>query len=252
MKPATILLGLALPMAAQSFEVATIKPTPPEWGNARIIRMPAPQRLEALNYTTRALIAAAFSLTPGAVIGGPSWLDSQHYDIQAVTPGDTNPNLDERMRMIRQLLADRFHLAFHQEEREFSVYVLSIARTGPRLQESTAPPTDPPDLVNTVFPTESVKLPARNATMAQFAAMMQRTVFDRPVLDRTGLTARYDFDLEWAPDESQFGGTLPLVANSSKPTLFTALQEQLGLRLESTRGPVLAMVIDRIDRPTEN
>lgn len=89
--------------------------------------------------------------------------------------------------------------------------------------------------------------------MAQFAAMMQRTIFDRPVLDRTGLTARYDFDLEWAPDETQFGGTLKDIApNSLKPGFFTALQEQLGLRLESTTGPVLTLVIDHIDRPSAN
>jgi len=89
--------------------------------------------------------------------------------------------------------------------------------------------------------------------MAQFVAMMQRAIFGRAVIDRTGLTGRYDFDLEWNPDETQFDGVFKSLApNSTKPTIFTAIQEQLGLRLESTRGPVLAMAIDRIDRPTEN
>ncbi len=260
MRPAAVLLACALTLAAQperpafdAFEVATIKPTPPDWGNARFIRMTSPQRLEALNSTTRALIAAAFSLSPEVITGGPGWLDSDHYDIQAATPGDTQPNVDQRMRMIRQLLADRLHLTFHREEREFSVYALTLARNGAKLKESASPSDAAPDLVNVIYPGEGVKLPARNATMTQFAAMMQRTIFDRPVLDRTGLTARYDFDLEWAPDEEQFNGTLRDIAKDSpKPTLFTALQEQLGLRLESTKGPVLALVIDSIDRPSEN
>jgi uncharacterized protein (TIGR03435 family) len=235
-----------------AFEVATIKPTPLDWTGGRIIRMTSPQRLEALNYSIRDLIAAAFSLTPRAVIGGPAWLDSEHYDIQAITAADIEPNVDERMRMIRQLLADRLHLTFHREEREFPVYVLSVARNGPKLKESASPPTAAPDLVNHLSRTDGVSLPARNATMAQFAAMMQRSIFDRPVVDRTALTARYDFDLEWNPDETQFSGALKEITNSPKPGFLTALQEQLGLRLESTKGPVLAMVIDRIDHPSEN
>jgi uncharacterized protein (TIGR03435 family) len=98
------------------------------------------------------------------------------------------------------------------------------------------------------------KILARRVTMTQFVAMMQRAVLDRAVLDKTGLTAKYDFDLEWTRDESQFGGLIPLakVDTPPKPDLFSAMQEQLGLRLQSARGPVEVLVIDRVERPTEN
>ncbi len=96
-------------------------------------------------------------------------------------------------------------------------------------------------------------LPARNATMAQFTAMMGRAVLDRVVVDKTGLSGRYDFDLEWTPDDTQFGGALPPIAleNIQKPDLFAALQ-QLGLKLESTRAEVDMVVIDSVERPTPN
>ena len=82
--------------------------------------------------------------------------------------------------------------------------------------------------------------------------MMQRSIFNRPVLDKTGLTARYDFDLEWTPDDAQFDGTLKETAESTKPALFTAIRQQLGLKLEATRGIVQALVIDHIERPSQN
>ena len=236
----------------EKFEVATIKPTPPDWKGGRYIRMISPQRFFAPNFSVRALIAAAYGLSPPVIRGGPAWLDADRYDINAVTPGDVRPNLDDQMAMLRELLVDRFKLTFHREQREFSVYALTINRNGPKLKASAAPVDDPPELVNIVYPGEGVRLPARNATMGQFAAMMQRSIFDRPVLDRTGLPGRYDFDLEWTPDEFQFDGTLKDNPESTKPGIFAALQEQLGLKLEATRGPVLAMIIDGVTRPSEN
>ncbi len=115
-----------------------------------------------------------------------------------------------------------------------------MAKGGPKLKPSTAPPGTLPELINTIYPEEKggvhVMLPARNATIMQFAAMMQRTVLDRPVVDQTGLTGTYDFDLEWTPDENQFGGSLPRSWKPLSSSLFTAIQEQLGLRLEATQG----------------
>jgi uncharacterized protein (TIGR03435 family) len=214
--------------------------------------MTSPQRFFAPNFSVRALIAAAYGLSPPVIVGGPGWLDADRYDIAAVTPGDVRPNLDEQMAMLRKLLIERCKLTFHREEREFSVYALTVNRNGPKLKASTAPANDPPELVNQVYPGEGVRLPAHNATMAQFVAMMQRSIFDRPVLDRTGLPGRYDFDLEWTPDEFQFDGTLKDNPASTKPGIFAALQEQLGLKLEATRGPVLAMIIDQVVRPSDN
>ncbi len=104
-----------------------------------------------------------------------------------------------------------------------------------------------------VYP-QRVVLPGRNATMTNFVSLLQRAILDRPVVDKTGLSGRYDFDLEWAPDETQFSGGLPpaSAAASQSPPLFEAIQQQLGLKLEATRGPVAALVVDKAERPSAN
>ncbi|HEX3373940.1 MAG TPA: TIGR03435 family protein, partial [Edaphobacter sp.] len=176
---------------------------------------------------------------------------SEHYDIAALTPGDVRPTREEQMGMLRKLLTDRFQLSFHREPREFSVYVLETAKGGPKLKDS-AKPEDVPALINVMYP-QSIKLPARNVTMGDFASMLQRAVLDRPVVDRTGLTGRYDFDLEWATDESQFNGEVPAAsADANAAPLFTAIQQQLGLRLVATKGPVDALIVDKAERPSAN
>src|SRR5579862_2074471 len=119
------------------FEVATIKPTPPDWSGGRFTRMLTAQRFEARDYAVKTMIAAAYNINPQAISGGPAWIVSDHYDILAKTPGDVRPNPDEQMSMLRKLLADRFHLAFHREQREMPVYALTIAKNGPKLKEST-------------------------------------------------------------------------------------------------------------------
>jgi uncharacterized protein (TIGR03435 family) len=263
-KPAVALLAVAaIPIFAQAqparpafeaFEVATIKPAVDSPG--RYIRMQSVNRFYAKGFTLKALVAAAYSLTPLAISGGAAWTDSGRYDILASTPGDIQPNLDEQMSMLRKLLTDRFQLTFHRESKELPVFAITAAKDGPKLKPSAAPPGTLPELINVIYPEEKggvhVMLPARNATMMQFAAMMQRAVLDRAVVDNTGLSGTYDFDLEWTPDEGQFGGQMPRSVESTKPSLFTAMQEQLGLRLEATRGPVQALVIDRVERPSEN
>jgi uncharacterized protein (TIGR03435 family) len=238
----------------ESFEVATIKPTAPN-PQGRWIRMQSANRFEAHSHAVRTLIAAAYDLSPQAISGGPAWVDSDRWDILAKTPGDVRPTLVEQMSMLRQLLLDRFKLGFHREPKELSIYTLSVSKEGPKLKESSvspnATPEGPPPLVFVLSPTV-VRLPARYATIAEFASILQRSPLDRPVVDRTGLRGRYDFDLEFAPDESLWGGILPRPENSDKPGLFKAIQEQLGLRLEATKGPVDVLVIDHIEKPSDN
>jgi uncharacterized protein (TIGR03435 family) len=238
--------------AFDAFEVAAIKPAAPDAQGGRFITMQGGHRFVVKNYTLKKLVGAAYNLTPSAISGGPAWVDSDRYDILAGTPGEVRPNLDEQMAMLRKLLADRFKLTFHRSEKELSIYLLTVAKSGSKMKESTAPPEEPAQLINRIFP-ERVLLPARNATMAQFASMMQRAVLDRPVVDETGLTGKYDFDLEWSPDETQFGGQgPPAPPEPAAPDLFAAMQRQLGLRLEATKGPVEVLVIDKVERPTEN
>jgi uncharacterized protein (TIGR03435 family) len=237
------------------FEVASIKPTLPGAGG-RWIRMLSTSEFAAKNHAVKTLIAAAYNLSPQAILGGPAWVDSDRFDIVAKTPGTVRPNLDEQMSMLRKLLADRCGLTFHREEKEMHVYALTVAKGGPKLKESTlsadASPQGPPPLIFVVSP-QLVRLPGRDASMGEFASVLQRAALDNPVLDRTGLSGRYDFDLEFAPDETVFGGALGKgTDDSAKPGLVAAIQQQLGLKLEATRGPVQALVIDRIERPSAN
>jgi uncharacterized protein (TIGR03435 family) len=236
------------------FEVATIKPTGPQPGG-RWIRMQSVDRFEARNHAVRTLLAAAFEMSPQAISGGPAWVDSDHWDIQAKTPGEIRPDLNEQMTMLRELLTERFKLTFHRELRRMRIYSLTVARGGPKLKESAispdASPAGPPPLVFALS-RRIVRLPARYATMSEFASVLQRSPLDRPVIDQTGLVGRYDFDLEFAPDERLWGGILKRPENSDKPDLFKAIREQIGLRLETTTGPVETIVIDAIERLSAN
>jgi uncharacterized protein (TIGR03435 family) len=241
--------------AFEEFEVATIKPAAPDLPG-RYIRMQTAHQLEARNHTVRTLIAAAFNVSPQAISGCPAWAESDHYQILAKTPGEAKPNLDEQMAMLRRLLADRFQLKFHRETRELPIYALTVARSGSKLKESTLVPENipqgPQPLIFVISPQGS-SLPARYATMAEFASVLQRTVMKRPVVDQTGLSGRYDFDLKWLPDETQFEFKGPWEGgNSDWPDLSTALQQQLGLKLEATRGPVSVFIIDGVEHPSEN
>ena len=241
-----------------AFEVATIKPTDPDDVNpGRYIRMQSAHIFQVKNYTVNGLIAAAYSLTPRAISGGPSWTESEHYEIIAKTPGDPRPTWDDQMAMLRQLLADRFGLTIHREKKTFPVYEITVAKGGSKLKDSTALPDESSNVTSTVHPAAAggidyVFLPARNVTLAQFASVLQRAILDRAVVDHTGLTGRYDFDLEWTPDETQFAGELtPVSPDSGKPAFVPALQ-RLGLKIEATRAPIEAIVIDRVARPSDN
>ncbi len=119
------------------------------------------------------------------------------------------------------------------------------------MKPSAEAPDAAPAVISTVYP-DHITLPARNATMGDFVSVLQRAILDRPVVDKTGLTGRFDFDLTWAPDASQFGGEIPAPEDASSPPFFTAIREQLGLRLEASKGPVEVFVVDNAERPSPN
>ncbi len=242
--------------AFDAFEVSTVKRTPSDGPRGRWIRMQTARQFVAHGFHTRLLIGAAYNLPPSAISGGPSWIDSDLYDILAETPGNVRPNIEEQMKMVRSLIAERFRLKFHREDREMPVYAFSIAKGGSKLRGS-APVTAPegPPLLAFVIAPDAVRLPGHSASLAEMCAIFQRTALDRPVIDRTGLTGRYDFDLEFTPDESQFGGQIKTESPDEAkrpPDLLNALQQQLGLRLDATRGTISTMVIESIERPSEN
>jgi uncharacterized protein (TIGR03435 family) len=237
--------------AFEAFEVATVKPAN-EDQKGRYLKMEGVDRFIAKDYTLKLLIAAAYDLNPKTISGGPGWADSSHFDIAARTPGQILPTHDEQMKMLRSLLKERFQLTFHREPKEFSIYALELAKGGPKLKPSEEPEQPPTVGPGVVYPGRVV-LPGHNATVHELASLLQRAILDRPVVDRTGLTGRYDFSLEWAPNETEFGGDVGAAPESAAALpLFEAIQQQLGLRLEATRGPVDALVIDAAQRPTEN
>jgi len=241
----------AYAQSSDAFEVATIKPSDPDYRAGKYAR-PQGARFIIRSYTPRDLIAAAYDLSLRAIAGGPGWVDSDHYDVDAKSPVGVAQKAEQQLPLLRELLTERFNLSFHREARDMPVYELTVGRTGAKLQTSLE--GTPESLTNIMFPENRVKTPGRGVTMAMFASMLQRGMLDRPVLDRTNLPGKYDFDIEWTRDESLFGGRLPMDANgdTEKPNLFTAIQEQLGLRLVASRGPVEVLIIDRIEKPSAN
>src|SRR5580698_9321596 len=233
-----------------AFDVATIKPIGPDDEKGRYITMQGTHRFVVKDYTLKLLIAAAYDLNPKTISSGPGWIESDHYNIVAVTPGEVRPSRAEQMTMLRALLADRFKLTFHREAKDFSIFELQVTKGGPKLKPPAAPDQPPAVGPGVVYP-QRIVLPGRNASMGDFASLLQRAILDRPVVDKTGLAGRYDFDLEWAPDETQFGGDLPPAsADAPSPPLFRAIQDQLGLKLVATRGPVDALIVDTAQRPS--
>lgn len=253
-----VLLALCVSISAQApsarprfdvFEVATIKPVESDQRSGRFFRMDGPHRWIATNFTLKSLIALAYDLNPETISGGPPWMGTVHFNIEAVTPGDAKPDRLEQMQMLRALLVERFSLKFHRQEKEFSIYELTVAKGGSKLKPA-ADPDASPQLIGVVYPGK-IEVPAKSVTMDDFVAMLQRATLDRPTVNKTGLTGKFDFTLDWAPDESQYGGEVGKAPDEAPmPPLFTAVQEQLGLKLTPTRGMVNAMIVDSAEKPS--
>ena len=209
--------------------------------------------MTTVNTTVIDLMMFAYGVQARQIIGIPAWAESQKYDLSAQPDADGVPNTEQMRALMRSVLADRFHLTFHNEQRELPVYAITVAKDGPKLTKSAGDPNGLPSLL---FRGLGV-LPGMNASMSDLAGVLQSAVLDRPVVDQTKLTGKYDFTITWTPDETQFAGMgvrVPPPSNdpNAPPALFTAFQEQLGLKLESTRAPVTTLVIDRLDKPSEN
>lgn len=237
--------------ANPSFEVATIKPSDPSRpGKLFTIRG---GQVITINTTLNDLVTFAYGIQEKQIVGGPDWMHSDKYDLDGKPDVPGMPNSDQIRGMIQKLLADRFQLKFHKETREMSAYVLTVAKDGPKMTKSDAPPDSLPGL----FFRGLGVLTVQNATMVDFAHLMQQAVLDRPVVDQTGLTGKWNFLLKWTPDESQFGGMgikvpPPSDAADAPPPLFTAIQEQIGLKLDSGKAQVEVFVLDHVDRPSAN
>jgi uncharacterized protein (TIGR03435 family) len=242
------------------FEVAAIKPSSPDAHGSSILTDKV-GGLNVSNVPLRAIITMAYGIRDFQLSGGPGWVGTEHYDIIAkpekvenpTEPPDLASMTDDQHKVrddqwksrVRALLAERFGLVVHTETKEEQIYVLSVAKGGPKLTVVTKP--------GERQGTSSNKGRSQGfaATMGLLATNLANAV-GRPVFDKTGLTEKYDWVLEWTPDMAATGLDAPTQVDSPGPTIFTALQEQLGLKLEASKGPVETIVIDRVGRPSEN
>jgi uncharacterized protein (TIGR03435 family) len=246
------------PMAADAnlvFDVATIKPSDPETrGQSILVGRGGSNLFTTTNTTLNDLITFAYDVHLRQVAGGPSWMESERFDITAKPEAPGIPNVTQLRTMAQKLLAERFGLAFHREKREMPAYVLTAGKGAPKLTKNES---------GGLLPGFGGRGPGsigvRNSTMAEFAGFLQARILDRPVVDQTGVTGKFDFSLDWRPDLAQLGpppggGPPPQLPPEveARPDLFTAIQEQIGLKLESAKAPVEVLVIDKVQKPSEN
>jgi uncharacterized protein (TIGR03435 family) len=249
-----VIFGVAgcLVAAQPAFEVASIRPTPPG-GRGTPIQIAPGGRFTAAGVSVRSLIKKAYDARDFQISGGPGWVDSERYDIVAKAEHESSVSQNQLKLMLQAMLADRFKLVLDRETKEISAYVLTIRKGGPKLKEVTL---DEENTGQGVRFGGLGRLRGTIASMSQLAeglsdmALNGEHIVDRPVLDRTGLTGVYDFSLLWTSQDGQLGalGT----SDPSAPSLFTAVQEQLGLKLEAQKAPVEMFVIKRVEKPSGN
>jgi uncharacterized protein (TIGR03435 family) len=243
------------PNADPSFDVATIKPNDKGATNMQGLTV------NGRNFTTRAtslvdLISFAYNVQKKQIVNGPDWLDHDRFDIDARIDTEGSPNTVQTRMMIRKLLAERFGLKFHNEKRDLSAFVLTQAKGGSKMTVSESKGTLPGFGMRPV--PGGLSVPVFNASMSDFLNFLQAIVVDRPVVDQTGLTGRYDFIVKFAPDDSMFNGHAPVAQNKTdaaveaQPSLFEAFQQQLGLKLDAQKTAVDVIAVDHVEKPSAN
>ena len=242
--------------ANPGFDVVTVKPSEPgKQGKGFTFRG---RDLMTFNTNLNDLLAMAYGVHAKQIVGAPDWAGSALYDIDGVPDVPGQPSSKQMETLIQKLLSDRFQLKFHHETRELSVYAITVVSGGPKMTKTTAGSADHPSFLFRGLG----DLVVADMTIADFAKWMQSSVMDKPVVDQSGLKDKYDFTLKWTPDDSQFAqfrgtGTVTPAAGASDnpnapPSLYTAVQEQLGLKITATKAPDDVIVIDHVEKPSAN
>jgi uncharacterized protein (TIGR03435 family) len=261
------------------YDVASIKPN--KTGDGRVRFMMTPDGISLQGAPMRILLPQAFGVEEDRILGEPDWVKSSRFDIEAKVEPENAPKLkdlkaDQRNAMMLQLLVDRFNLKYHHEQRELPMYALVVAKSGLKMKatkadqneaEDDAPPKDAPKQGDGPQPRMGRHMLMMNpghlestGTSTEMLAHLLSRQLSRTVVDRTGLPGEYDFTLDYTPDNMPMpahgaaeGGPKPeMQIDPGGPSIFTAVEEQLGLKLEATKGMVDVIVIDHIDLPTEN
>jgi uncharacterized protein (TIGR03435 family) len=261
--------------ARPEFQVASVKPNTATVHRGMMVLPQPGGRFTAENAPLLLIMQNAYAVQAFQIVGGPSWINSERYDIEAKPEGEVDRK--QMWLMLQTLLADRFKLALHRETRELPLYTLSVTRS-PKLippkdggcvaLASDAPPPPPGPgqagpcgrVVIAMSPA-GLKMEGSKVPMSELVRVLA-VVMGRPVLDKTEFTAEFEVHLEFTPDESTMGlpgargprdpGGPAIATDPDRPTVFAALQEQLGLKLSPAKGPVEVLVIDHVERPTAN
>jgi uncharacterized protein (TIGR03435 family) len=284
--PGTLAVALLLIVAAfevfgqqaarPEFQVASIKPNTGVGARGMGVRAQPGGRLTTLNAPLMMLIQNAYAVQASQVVGGPSWINSDGYDIEAKP--ERNTDREHMWLMLQSLLADRFKLALHRETRELPIYALTVTKGGLKPPPPKAgscvtidPNAPPPPGTPLGFPCGKVGVMGSPSGLLQMQGgkvpmtelvRILAMVLGRPIADRTGVTGEFDVHLDFTPDESTMGlpgaggpgdpGGPPLATDPGRPNIFAALHEQLGLNLSPAKGPVEVLVIDHVERPAAN
>jgi uncharacterized protein (TIGR03435 family) len=250
--PAALIFCLACTISAQTapgpqFEVATAKPNK-SGGPGAHFGFDGPHRFSSENTSLKYIVQWAWNVRGFQIVGGPKWFDSDRFDIQAASEKEATTN---QMRlMLQPVLEDRFQLKVHREKRDQPVYFLTRAKNGAKIQPLPDTACRPPaegepakGCGNVGWGPGSIR--GTGLTMTELVSYLS-DVLERMVIDKTELDGHFDIDLKWTPDNTTS------VPTETGPSVFTAIQEQLGLRLESSRAPADVLVIDRAEQPSEN
>jgi uncharacterized protein (TIGR03435 family) len=232
------------------FDVATIKPN--KAGSSRSSSLTTDHgTYTGENVTLRSLLTLAFGVRPDLIFGLPSWTENARFDVSAKVVDSDAKDLatltrEQHRAMMQALLADRFQLKSHMETRTLPVYELVITKGGMKFKEST--PAVPGG--RSGISAHNNELTGSDCPIAVFTNVLSDNLH-RAVIDKTGLTAKYDFALKWTRDEDSAAQSADAAADAG-PSIFTAVQEQLGLKLQPAKGPVQVLVVDQVEQPSEN
>jgi len=258
--------ALAQTQALPSFEVASVKPAAPQVADMspaipasgeQVIGMRVmltgprggpggsdPGRITYLGMSMKSLLLTAYGVKPYQ-LSGPSWMETERFDIVAKIPEGASK--DDTRLMLQNLLAERFKLTLHRDKKEMTMWALAVGKNGLKMKAS--PDLSHPRIVTTTMPGHT-RITFTAQSLEQLAKELGNNL-ERPVVDMTGLADNYDFTLEYAPESTRAGG--PAAEPDAAPSLFTALQEQLGLKLEQSKAQIEVLVVDRVEKtPTEN
>jgi len=242
-----VVAASVISLTAQSpvaFEVASVKPAALDSaGPTRAIQLFMPNSLRLTNITLKSLIQTAYGVQDYQISGTSGWMDSSAYDVEAKSA--TTVTREQELSMLQALLAERFKLKVHRATQDGNVYALAVAKSGLKIKLAADPAGGARGGANGRL--------IGKRSMPQLATLLSG-ILRRPVIDQTGLAGVYEFTLEWTPEVGQTGpdATPPAPANPGAPSIFTAVQEQLGLKLDSARAPIDLVIVDGAEKPSEN